>query len=60
MTKYIETNCKNSKLKNTFEDYYKSFKNIYIRLYNEITDNNIKVKAKEIIENDLKGSEFFE
>lgn len=60
MTKYIEINCKNSKLKNTFEDYYKSFKNIYIRLYNEITDNNIKAKAKEIIENDLKRSEFFE
>lgn len=51
MTKYTDANCKSTKLRNTFRDYYKGFRTCYMRLYREINDPTTKAKTKVIIEN---------
>ncbi|WP_224034950.1 hypothetical protein [Clostridium gelidum] len=53
MTKYIEVNCKSKRLRDTFKEYYKSFRAEYIKLFNEINEVDIKNKAKVIIENNV-------
>lgn len=51
MTKYIDVSCKSKKLRESFKEYYKSFRKDYIKLFNEISNVDIKNKAKAIIEN---------
>lgn len=51
MTEYTNFNCKSEKLRNTFKEYYKTFRTGCINLSNEINDVAIRSKAKAIIEN---------